>query len=182
MMQRTDFLLALTFVMIGCGAASNNGDAASQDGRGRDLAALDMLSNPDARDAHLLEAGNLDFGPDANRTAYTSWRACGWSDPTCLCQGFLGCNAIAGGTFESLGSAQSRVCGIEGDVCDFVIFIETEGGGVARRCRVPLSELSCNQGVVTVRDDQCAALFACNLQLGDCPPDVTPGGTVISCQ
>ena len=32
----------------------------------------------------------------------------------------------------------ARVCALEGDVCEYVVFVETEAGGVARRCRVPI--------------------------------------------
>jgi hypothetical protein len=116
-------------------------------------------------------------------TQFTSWRSCGWSSSgTCLCDGINGCVAVAGGAFSALGSQQARVCGIDGDVCEYVVFVETEGGGTARRCRVPIGAGSCTAGLGATADSDCVDLFTCNLLMGTCPPDVTPGGPVISCR
>jgi hypothetical protein len=116
-------------------------------------------------------------------TRFTSWTACGWSSSeTCLCEGIRACEAVAGGSFSALGSKQTRVCALDGDVCEFVVFAETEGGGKARRCRVPLGAGSCSGGSTDATDSQCVDLFTCNLLMGTCPPDVTPGGPVISCR
>ena len=94
-----------------------------------------------------------------------------------MCDGIRACQAVAGGSFSALGSQQARVCAIDGDVCEFVVFVETEGGGRARRCRVPIDARSCS-----VTDSHCVDLFTCNLLMGTCPPDVMPGSSVISCR
>src|SRR3954467_11508963 len=117
------------------------------------------------------------------RTEFTSWTSCGWSSSeACLCDGIRACEAGAGGAFSALGSRQARVCAIDGDACEYVVFVETEGGGTARRCRVPLGTASCVAGFGGAPDSDCVDLFTCNLLMGTCPPDVTPGGTVISCR
>jgi hypothetical protein len=120
-------------------------------------------------------------GPAPKR--FTSWTSCGWSSSeACLCEGIRACEAVAGGAFSALGSKQARVCALDGDVCEFVVFAETEGGGKARRCRVPLGAGSCTGGFANATDDQCVDLFTCNLLMGTCPPDIMPGASVISCR
>ncbi len=73
------------------------------------------------------------------RSRFTSWTSCGWTARALPvrrdarrarrspAEGFL------------LGSQQARVGAIDGDVCEYVVFVETEGGGTARRCRVPIN-------------------------------------------
>jgi len=117
------------------------------------------------------------------RTQFTSWTSCGWSSSgTCLCDGIRACDAVAGGSFSALGSQQARVCAIDGDVCEYVVFVETEGGGRARRCRVPIDAGSCLAGFGSTTDSHCVDLFTCNLLMGSCPPDIMPGSSVISCR
>jgi hypothetical protein len=116
------------------------------------------------------------------RTQFTSWTSCGWSGGPCLCDGIQACQAVAGGGFSSLGSQQARVCAIDGDVCEYVVFVETEGGGTARRCRVPMNAGSCVAGFGSATDSHCVDLFTCNLLMGTCPPDIMPGTSVISCR
>ena len=82
----------------------------------------------------------------------------------------------------ALGSQQARVCAIDGDVCEYVVFVETEGGGTARRCRVPINSGSCQVGFGDTTDSQCVDLFTCNLLLGNCPSDIMPGTSVITCR
>jgi hypothetical protein len=116
-------------------------------------------------------------------TRFTSWTSCGWaSSEACLCEGIRACQAVAGGSFSALGSKQARICAIDGDVYEFVVFTETEGGGRARRCRVPVGAGFCSGGFAEATDGQCVDLFTCNLLMGTCPADVTPGGSVISCR
>ncbi|SRR6266545_797346 len=120
-------------------------------------------------------------GPAPKR--FTSWTSCGWSSGgACLCDGIRACEAVAGGAFSALGSQQARVCAMDGDVCEYVVFVETEGGGTARRCRVPINAPSCVTGFGNTPDSHCVDLFTCNLSMGTCPPDVMPGGPVISCR
>jgi hypothetical protein len=117
------------------------------------------------------------------RTQFTSWASCGWtSSETCLCDGIRACEAVAGGSFSALGSRQARVCAIEGDVCEYVVFVETEGGGKARRCRTPINAGPCLGGIGNATDTNCVDLFTCNLLMGTCPPDIMPGTSVISCR
>ena len=116
------------------------------------------------------------------RTQFTSWTSCGWSGGPCLCDGIQACQSVAGGGFSSLGSQQARVCAIDGDVCEYVVFVETEGGGTARRCRVPINAGSCVAGFGSATDSHCVDLFTCNLLMGTCPPDIMPGTSVISCR
>jgi hypothetical protein len=59
------------------------------------------------------------------------------------------------------------------------VFVETEGGGTARRCRVPIDAGLCLSGFDS---NHCVTLFTCNLLMGTCPPDVMPGSSVISCR
>jgi hypothetical protein len=66
--------------------------------------------------------------------------------------------------------------------CVIDVFGETEGGGRAQRCRIPLEALACSDGVVAWSAGTCEDLFTCNLLMGDCPADVTPGGGVIRCR
>jgi len=114
---------------------------------------------------------------------FTSWTSCGWSSTgSCLCDGIRACEAVAGGSFSALGSRQARVCARDGDVCEYVVFVEIEGSGTARRCRVPINAGSCSAGFGGAVDSQCVDLFTCNLQMANCPPDVMPGGSVISCR
>jgi hypothetical protein len=150
-------------------------DLAPPDGPGAE-------SNIDAAvtDGLFSDATLVDAGPD--RTAFTTWTSCGWSNGPCLCDGLAACASVAGGSYSSLGSQQARVCATDGDVCEYVVFVETEGGGVARRCRVPVDGQSCTAAFGNTSNDRCVDLFTCNLLLGDCPPDVTPGGPVISCR
>jgi hypothetical protein len=115
-------------------------------------------------------------------TPFTSWTSCGWSGGSCLCDGIKACQAIAGGSFSSLGSQQARVCAIDGEVCEYVVFVETEGGGTARRCRVPIGSGSCLAGFSSTPDSHCVDLFTCNLLMGTCPPDIVPGTSVIACR
>jgi hypothetical protein len=168
------------------------------------------ISSPDARDAGGQDAGscyalfhactgseqccapnlclNITGTPACQvegprPTPYTSWKSCGWSGGSCLCDGISACQAVAGGSFSSLGSQQARVCAIEGEVCEYVVFVETEGGGTARRCRVPLGEGSCLTGFGSSDDgDYCVDLFTCNLLMGTCPPDIMPGTSAIACR
>jgi len=117
------------------------------------------------------------------RTQFASWTSCGWtSSGSCLCDGIRACEAVAGGSFSAFGSQQARVCAVEPDSCEYVVFVETEGGGTARRCRVPIDARSCVAGFGGGTDSNCVDLFTCNLLMGTCPPDVTPGGPVISCR
>jgi hypothetical protein len=117
------------------------------------------------------------------RTELTGWTSCGWSSSeACLCDGMRACKAVAGGSFSALGSRQARVCAIDGDDCEYVVFDETEGGGTARRCRTPIGAAACTGGIVDAADSDCVTLFTCNLAMGTCPPDVMPGGSVISCR
>jgi hypothetical protein len=129
------------------------------------------------------EGPALDGGDaDSARSNFTNWASCGWSGGACLCDGIQACQAVAGGEFSSLGSQQARVCAIDGDVCEYVVFVETEGGGTARRCRVPIDAGSCLAGFGNATDSHCVDLFTCNLLMGTCPPDIVPGGSVISCR
>ncbi len=117
------------------------------------------------------------------RTQLTNWTSCGWtSSEPCLCDGIRACEAVAGGSFSALGSQQARVCAVEPDACEYVVFVETEGGGTARRCRVPSNSGSCLAGFGNSPDSHCVDLFTCNLLMGTCPPDIMPGGSVISCR
>jgi len=117
------------------------------------------------------------------RKEFTSWTSCGWSSSeTCLCDGIRACEAVAGGSFSPLGSRQARVCAIEGDVCEYVVFVETEGGGKARRCRTQINAGPCLGGIGNATDSNCVDLFTCNLLMGTCPPDIMPGTSVISCR
>jgi hypothetical protein len=124
----------------------------------------------------------VDAGADAGSTVYSSWTECGWSDPSCTCDGVLDCAAVAGGAFAPLGSSQARVCAIDGDDCVIVTFRETEGGGVAERCRIPRTALACSDGVVATSGGTCEQLYTCNLLMGDCPSDIALGSSVIHCQ
>ena len=134
-------------------------------------------------DSHATDASPLDGGDAAStRTQFTSWTSCGWSGGTCLCDGIRACQAVAGGSFSSLGSQQARVCAIDDGVCEFVVFVEIEGGGTARRCRVPIDAGSCLAGFGSSTDSHCVDLFTCNLLMGTCPPDIGPGSSVISCR
>jgi hypothetical protein len=117
------------------------------------------------------------------RTQFTNWTSCGWtSSETCLCDGIRACEAVAGGSFSALGSRQARVCALEGGVCEYVVFVETEGGGTARRCRTPINAGPCLGGIGDATDANCVDLFTCNLLMGTCPPDIMPGTSVISCR
>jgi hypothetical protein len=120
---------------------------------------------------------------DAALTPYTQWTFCGWSDAGCTCTGLLSCAAAAGGHFTALGSSQARVCAKTDSVCVIDYFTETEGGGTAYRCSVPLQALACNDGALTTPGlmNSCETLFACNLLMDTCPADVRPGGPIISC-
>jgi hypothetical protein len=136
-------------------------------------------------DAQALDADSSEAASDVEgpaRTQFTSWTSCGWSGGSCLCDGIQACQAVAGGGFSSLGSQQARVCAIDGDLCEYVVFVETEGGGTARRCRVPISAGSCVAGFGGAPDSHCVDLFTCNLLMGTCPADVMPGTSVISCR
>ena len=43
------------------------------------------------------------------------------------------------------------------------MFVETEGGGTARRCRVPINAGLCVAGFGNAPDSHCVDLFTCNL-------------------
>jgi hypothetical protein len=166
-------------------ASDGGSDGATADSAGPDSAPQEAARpelDPDAAvaDASFSDADRADAGSD--RTAFTAWTSCGWSNGPCLCDGLLACAAVAGGSYLSLGSQQARVCAIDGNICEYVVFVETEGGGVARRCRVPVDGGSCGASFGGAGDDRCVDLFTCNLLLGDCPPDVMPGGPIISCR
>jgi hypothetical protein len=99
-----------------------------------------------------------------------------------LCDGIRACQAVAGGSLSALGSQQARVCASDDGVCEYVVFVETEGGGTARRCRVSIDAGSCLAGFASATDSHCVDLFTCNLLMGTCPPDIMPGSSVISCR
>lgn len=183
------FLVALASAVAGCSAAATvdagtHGDAGTADaGRDGGDASAPLDAGTDATDAGTP----IDAAADAadGAVVYASWHACGWSssatDPSvaCLCDGMRDCTAVSGGTFAPLGSSQERVCAADATSCLIVEFRETEGGGVARRCTVPRAMTGCGSALL---DEWCQVLFTCNLLMGDCPPDVTPGGPVIACR
>jgi hypothetical protein len=71
------------------------------------------------------------------RTQFTSWRSCGGRRVKLVCAtGFAHVRPSPVDRF-SRSAAQARVCAIHGDSCEYVVFVETEGGGTARRCRTP---------------------------------------------
>lgn len=167
------------------------------------LAACSTASSPDAgidaaaeasTDAGVdvgLDAATVDAGTDAAPSdaaidapavVYSSWTECGWDHASCTCPALMGCDAVAGGTFEPLGSSQARVCAADATTCTYVVFTETEGGGVGRRCVVPRAMATCDVRVIAASDAWCQDLFTCNLLMGDCPPDVMPGTSVIACR
>lgn len=175
-----------SLLAAGCSCASpGNGldaamapDAWANDAWANDAGTRDDASVPDASPNDTGDDASLDAGV----VTYASWHECGWSDPTCTCDGVLACEAVAGGTFEPLGSAQARVCGIDGADCIVDVFDETEGGGMAQRCRIPRAALACSEGIVAWGAGTCEPLFTCNLLMGDCPSDVAPGSSVIHCR
>ena len=179
MIARSPGVVAL--VLVGCGCAGtapglpNDAAAPGDAARPEDAAHADAAAAPDA-------AAPTDAARDVGAAVFTHWHECGWSDPVCTCDGVLACEAVAGGAFEPLGSSQARVCGTDGNDCIIDVFDETEGGGVARRCRIPRSALACSSGVVAWGAGTCEPLFSCNLLMGDCPPDVMPGSSVIACR
>jgi len=187
----------LVVVVAGCSKAKSGRDAAA-DGRddvvvvdapaevppvdsapdtGSDAAPADVspADVPDS-DARVADANPVDAASDG----FTSWTNCGWSGGSCVCDGLLTCAAVAGGTFYALGSVQARVCALEGDVCVYVRFQEQEGGGIAQRCRARITGAACTNDSLVPSD--CVELFRCNLLMNNCPPDVTPGSSVIDCR
>jgi hypothetical protein len=173
------------------GSSEPASDGAALDGDGEDAGACYPLFHACTSTAQCCAPNlclNITGSPACQvegpaRTPFTSWTSCGWSSSgTCLCDGIHACEAVAGGTFSALGSQQARVCAIDGDVCEYVVFVETEGGGTARRCRVPINSGSCQVGFGDTTDSQCVDLFTCNLLLGNCPSDIMPGTSVITCR
>jgi hypothetical protein len=153
------------------------GDGASAD---RGDAQVDEPSIPEPNPDASLDGPSGDAS--SRRAEFTSWTSCGWEGGPCLCDGIRACAPVAGGAYLPFGSQQARVCAIDGDVCEYVVFSETEGGGTARRCRVPLDAGTCVAGFGNTSDPRCVDLFTCNLLMGNCPPDVMPSVSVIFCR
>ena len=133
---------------------------------------------PEAVDVLDDDAGEVDASTDADADErYTSWTDCGWTDGmstgSCLCDGLAGCDAVAGGVWEPLGSHEIRVCAQRAGSCDVAFFREVEGGGTGFRCTIATSG-TC--GFDEARD--CEAVFTCNLLMGDCPPGVVPTNVI----
>jgi hypothetical protein len=191
------FAIVACLIAAGCSkkaAQMSGGDAGVDVVRVHDDAAAFDAPNADApnadtpddgvsvADAQPSDAEALDLAGD--RIVFSTWTDCGWSSAAraCLCDGTVACAPVAGGVFTPFGSQQARVCAVERDICEYVVFWETEGGGIARRCRVPIDTALCSAGIGGASDASCVELFRCNLLRGDCPPDVMPGSSVIPCQ
>lgn len=111
---------------------------------------------------------------------YTSWTFCGRDGGDtpevgrCLCEALNGCTAAYGEMYSSLGSDHYRVCGIRDGRCVIAAFREREADGRGSQCVVPLGRNPCGANRPSPADfvDLCTSTFQCNLQLGNCPPDV----------
>jgi hypothetical protein len=184
--------LLVLLVMAGCSKAKSGADAASD--AGGDVALVDAppVDAPPAdigpeigADAPPADASPTDVQAadaevmDARSDGFTSWTDCGWSGGSCVCDGLLACAPVAGGEFYGLGSVQARACAFDGEVCEYVRFQETEGGGVASRCRARIAGASCGNDLLSMSD--CVELFRCNVVMGNCPPDVI-APSVLSCR
>jgi hypothetical protein len=178
--------LVVLLAVAGCSKAKAGRDAAA-DGRDdgvlvdapAEMPPFDVAPDGDAQvdDAQVDDANVVDAAAD--RAGFTSWTDCGWSGGSCVCDGLLTCAAVAGGEFYGLGSVQARVCAFDGDVCEYVRFREQEGGGIAERCRAPITGAACASDRLTTSD--CVELFRCNLVLNNCPPDLI-APSVIACR